>query len=141
MVIDCHFSLLYQKLIFDVVLTAAGYGFGVISGTFAIVNVLSDMNGPGSIGIFGQSQDFFIATGETKSIFTDDVLNIYFIFLVRRCFRKPAFLTLCIILLNTVWGVIFSTSINKGGFHQYLGPAIVVSTHMLFSCMVDCCET
>ena len=43
---------------------ASGYGFGLISGTFAIVNVLSDMTGPGTIGIFGHSQDFFIATGE-----------------------------------------------------------------------------
>ncbi len=36
----------------------------MISGTFAIVNVLSDMIGPGTIGIFGNSQDFFIATGK-----------------------------------------------------------------------------
>lgn len=43
--------------------SAAGYGFGLISGTFAIVNVLSDMIGPGTIGIFGHSQDFFLATG------------------------------------------------------------------------------
>ncbi|CAF4974857.1 unnamed protein product, partial [Rotaria sp. Silwood1] len=86
----------------------AGYGFGFISGTFAIVNVLSDMTGPGTIGIFGHSQDFFIAT---------------------------AFLTLAIILLNTFWGVVFFTSIDKGGIHQYLGPTVVVLTHMLFSCL------
>jgi hypothetical protein len=48
---------------------AAGYGYGLISGTFAIVNVLSDMSGPGTIGIFGHSQDFFIATGYLKSYF------------------------------------------------------------------------
>jgi anterior pharynx defective protein 1 len=39
----------------------------VISGTFAIVNVLSDMIGPGTIGIFGHSQDFFITSGKLKS--------------------------------------------------------------------------
>ena len=43
---------------------ASGYGFGLISGTFAIINVLSDMVGPGTIGIFGHSHDFFIATGK-----------------------------------------------------------------------------
>lgn len=49
---------------------ASGYGFGLISGTFAIVNVLSDMTGPGTIGIFGHSQDFFIASGlKKKNVF------------------------------------------------------------------------
>jgi hypothetical protein len=51
-------------------------------------------------------------------------------------FFDLAFLTLAIILLNTFWGVIFFTSLDKGGIHQYLGPAIVVLTHMLFSCLV-----
>ncbi len=48
-----------------------------------------------------------------------------------------AFLTLCIILLNTFWGVIFFTSLDKGGNHRFIGPAIVVLTHMLFSCIVS----
>ncbi|CAF0876993.1 unnamed protein product [Rotaria sp. Silwood1] len=103
-------ELTEKGMVFDrfAVAYAAGYGFGFISGTFAIVNVLSDMTGPGTIGIFGHSQDFFIAT---------------------------AFLTLAIILLNTFWGVVFFTSIDKGGIHQYLGPTVVVLTHMLFSCL------
>jgi len=99
-----------KGMVFDrfAVAYASGYGFGLISGTFAIVNVLSDMTGPGTIGIFGHSQDFFIAT---------------------------AFLTLAIILLNTFWGVIFFTSLDKGGIHRLIGPIIVVITHMLFSCL------
>jgi anterior pharynx defective protein 1 len=103
-------ELTEKGMVFDrfAVAYAAGYGFGLISGTFAIVNVLSDMIGPGTIGIFGHSQDFFIAT---------------------------AFLTLCIILLNTFWGVIFFTSLDKGGIHKILGPTIVILTHMLFSCI------
>ncbi|CAF0958027.1 unnamed protein product [Adineta ricciae] len=103
-------ELTAKGMVFDrfAVAYAAGYGFGLISGTFAIVNVLSDMIGPGTIGIFGHSQDFFIAT---------------------------AFLTLCIILLNTFWGVIFFTSLDKGGIHRILGPGIVLLTHMLFSCI------
>jgi len=103
-------ELTAKGMVFDrfAVAYASGYGFGLISGTFAIVNVLSDMIGPGTIGIFGHSQDFFIAT---------------------------AFLTLCIILLNTFWGVVFFTSLDKGGIHRFLGPGIVVLTHMLFSCL------
>jgi hypothetical protein len=54
-------------------IVASGYGFGVISGTFAIVNVLSDMSGPGTIGIFGHSQDFFIASGELRFL---EILNL-----------------------------------------------------------------
>ncbi|CAF0777742.1 unnamed protein product [Rotaria sordida] len=99
-----------KGMVFDrfAVAYASGYGFGLISGTFAIVNVLSDMTGPGTLGIFGHSQDFFIAT---------------------------AFLTLCVILLNTFWGVIFFTSLDKGGIHRFIGPGTVVLTHMLFSCI------
>ncbi|CAF2575758.1 unnamed protein product [Rotaria sp. Silwood2] len=99
-----------KGMVFDrfAVAYASGYGFGLISGTFAIVNVLSDMIGPGTIGIFGHSQDFFIAT---------------------------AFLTLCVILLNTFWGVVFFTSLDKGGIHKLIGPGTVVLTHMLFSCI------
>ena len=42
----------------------SGLGFGIISGAFAFVNVLSDMTGPGTIGINGHSQTFFIASGK-----------------------------------------------------------------------------
>ncbi len=48
-----------------------------------------------------------------------------------------AFLTLCVILLNTFWGVIFFTSLDKGGIHKYIGTGTVILTHMLFSCIVS----
>lgn len=41
----------------------SGFGFGVISGAFSLVNVLADMTGPGTVGIFGDSADFFITSG------------------------------------------------------------------------------
>jgi hypothetical protein len=44
---------------------ASGFGFGLISGTFAIVDVLRDLSGPGTIGIFGHSSAFFLTTGES----------------------------------------------------------------------------
>lgn len=63
------YSNVYFKIkfvFFSYFIKASGYGFGVISGTFAIANVLSDMIGPGTMGIFGHSPDFFIATGKKK---------------------------------------------------------------------------
>ena len=41
----------------------SGLGFGVISGAFSLVNVLADMTGPGTVGILGQSSQFFITSG------------------------------------------------------------------------------
>ena len=46
----------------------AGFGFGVMSGAFSLVNVLADMTGPGTVGIFGHSADFFVTSGYISSI-------------------------------------------------------------------------
>lgn len=42
---------------------AAGLGYGLVSGAFATVNILRDLAGPGTVGINGDSQYFFIITG------------------------------------------------------------------------------
>uniref|UniRef100_A0A671MWD1 Gamma-secretase subunit APH-1 n=1 Tax=Sinocyclocheilus anshuiensis TaxID=1608454 RepID=A0A671MWD1_9TELE len=42
----------------------AGLGFGIMSGAFSMINVLSDSLGPGTVGIFGDSQYYFITAGE-----------------------------------------------------------------------------
>ncbi|XP_052802420.1 gamma-secretase subunit Aph-1-like isoform X2 [Mya arenaria] len=83
----------------------SGLGFGIISGAFSLINVLADMVGPGTIGIHDDSRYFFIAS---------------------------AFLTLCIILLHTFWGVIFFNALDT---KQYINLAIVVASHMLVSCL------
>ncbi|GFO26977.1 gamma-secretase subunit aph-1-like [Plakobranchus ocellatus] len=83
----------------------SGLGFGVIAGTFSIVNVLADMSGPGTIGIQGDSKYFFWTS---------------------------ACLSLCIILLHTSWGVIFSSAMDN---KEWLRVALVVVAHMFFSCM------
>lgn len=83
----------------------SGLGFGILSGAFSIVNVLADMAGPGTIGIFGDSQYFFISS---------------------------AFLTLCFILLHTFWGVLFFNGLDK---KRYWMVAYVVLTHLLVSCL------
>ena len=46
------------------VFSVSGLGFGIISGAFSLVNVLADMSGPGTIGIHGDSQYFFLASGK-----------------------------------------------------------------------------
>ena len=51
------------KLMASFVFAVSGFGFGVISGAFSLVNILADMTGPGTVGILGQSSQFFITSG------------------------------------------------------------------------------
>lgn len=83
----------------------SGLGFGIISGAFSLVNVLADMSGPGTIGIHGDSQYFFLAS---------------------------AFLTLCFVLLHTFWGIIFFNACDR---KRYPLIAACVASHMLVSCL------
>ena len=83
----------------------SGLGFGIIAGTFSIVNILADMAGPGTIGIMGDARYFFWTS---------------------------AFLSLCFVLLHTVWGVIFFAALDKGRYVYVIG---VVAAHMFVSCM------
>lgn len=83
----------------------AGFGFGVISGAFSLVNVLAEMTGPGTVGIYGHSHSFFITS---------------------------AFLTLCFTLLHTFWGIIFFDGFHRQRYYQ---PAVVLASHLLVSCL------
>ena len=47
-------------------LTVSGLGFGIISGAFSLVNVLADSTGPGTVGIHGDSGQFFITSGKNQ---------------------------------------------------------------------------
>ncbi|KAJ7988204.1 hypothetical protein DPEC_G00321180 [Dallia pectoralis] len=58
----------------------AGLGFGIMSGAFSMINTLSDSLGPGTVGMFGDSQYYFITS---------------------------ALMTLALTLLHTFWGVVF----------------------------------
>ena len=64
-----------------------GLGFGLMSGAFSLVNVLAASIGPGTLGFHGEAHNFFIVS---------------------------SIMTLCMILLNTAWGVIFFASIDSG---------------------------
>ncbi|XP_022644681.1 gamma-secretase subunit Aph-1-like [Varroa destructor] len=56
----------------------SGLGFGAISGGFSLMNVLAEIGGPASVGLFGQSEWFVLASSFTTCLF---------------------------IFLNTAWGV------------------------------------
>ena len=45
----------------------AGLGFGIMSGAFSMINILSDSLGPGTVGIFGDSQYYLITSGGSTS--------------------------------------------------------------------------
>jgi anterior pharynx defective protein 1 len=83
----------------------SGFGFGVISAAFSLINVLADMTGPGTVGIYGQSSQFFITS---------------------------AFLTLCFVLLHTFWGIIYFDGCRQGRYYQ---PFVVLALHMCLSCL------
>jgi len=87
----------------------SGLGFGIISGAFSMVNVLGDMTGPGTVGIKGDSQTFFLVS---------------------------ALMTLCFILLHTCWSIILylSLSMHHGkSLHLWMSISFVVVSHMFVS--------
>jgi len=53
----------------------SGLGFGLISGAFSLINILADSLGPGTIGINGDSQYFFLASSLTTFVFV--LLHIF----------------------------------------------------------------
>ncbi|XP_004628892.1 gamma-secretase subunit APH-1B [Octodon degus] len=81
----------------------SGLGFGIMSGVFSFVNTLSNSLGPGTVGIHGDSPQFFL---------------------------NSAFMTLVIILLHVFWGVIFFDACEKKKWYVLL---IVLLTHLLVS--------
>ncbi|XP_017344043.1 gamma-secretase subunit Aph-1b-like isoform X1 [Ictalurus punctatus] len=81
----------------------AGLGFGIMSGAFSMINILSDSLGPGTVGIFGDSQYYFITS---------------------------ALMTLAMTLLHTFWGVVFFEGCEKS---RWWVIVVVVCLHLLVS--------
>ncbi|XP_037711432.1 gamma-secretase subunit Aph-1 [Drosophila subpulchrella] len=81
----------------------SGLGFGIISGMFALVNVLADMSGPGTMGLKSGTELFFV-TSATQA--------------------------LSIILLHTFWSVIFFNAFDT---NNYLHIFYVVGSHLFVS--------
>lgn len=84
----------------------SGLGFGIISGSFSLVNMLADATGPGTVGLHGDSNLFFVTSALT---------------------------TLCFVLLHTAWGVLFFHALDTG---KYLGLAWVLLSHLSVSLLV-----
>ncbi|KAF7703420.1 gamma-secretase subunit Aph-1b [Silurus meridionalis] len=83
----------------------SGLGFGLMSGAFSVVNILSDSVGPGTVGIHGDPQHYFISS---------------------------AFMTLAIILLHVFWGVVFFESCER---RRWWSLGAVVCSHLFVSCL------
>lgn len=81
----------------------AGLGFGIMSGAFSMINTLSDSLGPGTVGIFGDSQYYFISS---------------------------ALMTLALTLLHTFWGVVFFEGCEK---KRWWVIAAVLCLHLVVS--------
>ncbi|KAI5633868.1 aph-1 protein domain-containing protein [Phthorimaea operculella] len=83
----------------------SGLGFGTMSGAFALVNVLADSVGPGTLGLRGGTEYFFVTS---------------------------AAMTLCMILLNTFWTIIYFK-----GFDEKSIPKVVyvIGSHYFVSCL------
>ncbi|XP_032887482.1 gamma-secretase subunit Aph-1b-like isoform X1 [Amblyraja radiata] len=81
----------------------AGLGFGIMSGAFSVVNILAGSVGPGTVGIFHDSQYYFLTS---------------------------AFMTMAIILLHTFWSVLFFDGCEN---KRWWAVVAVISTHLLVS--------
>ncbi|XP_032767436.1 gamma-secretase subunit APH-1B-like [Rattus rattus] len=87
----------------------SGLGFGIMSGVFSFVNTLSNALGPGTVGIHGDSPQFFL---------------------------NSAFMTLVIIMLHVFWGIVFFDGCEKNKWYILLTVLLthlVVSTQTLLS--------
>uniref|UniRef100_A0A8D3DJB0 Gamma-secretase subunit APH-1 n=1 Tax=Scophthalmus maximus TaxID=52904 RepID=A0A8D3DJB0_SCOMX len=85
--------------------TVSGLGFGFMSGAFSVVNILADSVGPGTVGIHGDSQHYFLSS---------------------------AFMTMAIILLHMFWGVVFFDACEK---QRWWAVGAVVASHLVVSCL------
>ncbi|XP_030044108.1 gamma-secretase subunit APH-1B [Microcaecilia unicolor] len=81
----------------------SGLGFGIMSGVFSLVNILSDSLGPGTVGIHGDSPQYFLAS---------------------------AFMTSAMVLLHIFWGVVFFDACEKKKFWALV---LVFISHLLVS--------
>lgn len=81
----------------------SGLGFGIISGLFALVNILADAVGPATMGLNSGSDVFFLTSAAQ---------------------------TLAMVLLHTFWGVIFFNAVDNGRIFHIV---YVVLSHLVVS--------
>lgn len=93
-------TTLYQLIV-------SGLGFGLMNGAFALMNVLTDHIGPGTVGLKGDSHYFLLVSALTALAFT---------------------------LLNVSWSVIMSQSVETSD--KRLAVVVLVS-HLLVTSVVS----
>jgi len=81
----------------------SGLGFGIISGCFALMNILADAAGPATVGLKSGTSGFLLASATQ---------------------------TLLMILLHTFWSVIFFDSLDNS---KHVKTVYVVASHMFVS--------
>ncbi|XP_074808286.1 gamma-secretase subunit Aph-1b-like isoform X2 [Natator depressus] len=81
----------------------AGLGFGLMSGAFSMINLLADALGPGTVGIHGDSQLYFLTS---------------------------AFMTMVMIFLHTFWGILFFHGCETQHWWEMVA---VILTHLIVS--------
>ncbi|XP_030421604.1 gamma-secretase subunit Aph-1b-like isoform X2 [Gopherus evgoodei] len=81
----------------------AGLGFGLMSGAFSMINLLADALGPGTVGIHGDSQLYFLTS---------------------------AFMTMVMIFLHTFWGILFFHGCETQRWWEMVA---VIFTHLIVS--------
>ncbi|CAH1113708.1 unnamed protein product [Psylliodes chrysocephalus] len=81
----------------------SGLGFGIMSGAFSVINILADSVGPGTMGLKSGNEMFFLTSS---------------------C------ISLCFILLNTFWSVIFFNACDN---RNLIHSGFVVCSHLLAS--------
>nr|XP_013816469.1 PREDICTED: gamma-secretase subunit Aph-1b-like [Apteryx mantelli mantelli] len=86
----------------------AGVGFGLMSGAFSMINLLADALGPGTVGIYGDSQLYFLTS---------------------------AFMTMVLIFLHTFWGILFFHGCEN---RRWWEIAAVVVMHLAVSGSTFC---
>ncbi|NWJ01869.1 APH1B secretase, partial [Crypturellus undulatus] len=86
----------------------AGVGFGLMSGAFSMINLLADALGPGTVGIYGDSQLYFLTS---------------------------AFMTMVLIFLHTFWGILFFHGCENRRWWEIVA---VVVMHLAVSALSFC---
>ncbi|XP_031619322.1 gamma-secretase subunit Aph-1 [Contarinia nasturtii] len=83
----------------------SGLGFGIMSGAFALVNILADSVGPATVGLL-EGHQYFLLTSSAQA--------------------------LCMILLHTFWSVIFFNAVDT---QSRLHIGYVIVSHLIVSCI------
>lgn len=99
--VDTNVELLFHRIL------VSGLGFGLVNSAFALMNVLADSIGPGTVGLRGDSTYFLVVSSLSALAF---------------------------ILLNVSWSILMSESIERSDKRL---ACIVLITHLVATTIVS----